>query len=73
LCIAEPQDRVVSKAGSTVRFKVQDCPPKVKENVAVPLEVGVPDIESETEPEPETNVPADSTAVKPETPVEEMV
>ena len=60
-------------AGKTVRESVQLCPPRLKAKLAVPLALGVPVIAYVTVPAPEANVPLVSVAVKPVTPVEEML
>lgn len=57
---------------SIVIEKVQLCPPKEKAKLAVPLEVGVPDIVKVKFPAPFDNVPACNVAVNPLTPVEEI-
>jgi hypothetical protein len=51
----------------------QLCPPIVKAKLAVPLVAGVPEIVNESEPEPLAKIPVESVAVKPVTPVDEMV
>ena len=45
----------------------------VKAKLAVPLALGVPVMAKESEPEPLPKVPAVNVAVKPVTPVEEIV
>ncbi len=45
----------------------------VKAKLAVPLVAGVPEIVKESEPEPLAKIPAVNVAVKPVTPVEEIV
>ena len=60
-------------ATPTLTVKEQDCPPTVMEKLAVPLVVGVPDIVYVNEPAPLAKIPKESVAVKPVTPVEEIV
>ena len=50
-----------------------DCPPIVSAKLAVPLVLGVPVIANEREPEPFAKIPAVNVAVKPVTPIEEIV
>jgi hypothetical protein len=45
----------------------------VKAKLAVPLVAGVPEMANESEPVPFAKVPEDNVAVKPVTPVEEIV
>ena len=45
----------------------------VNAKLAVPLVLGVPEIANESEPEPLAKVPAERVAVKPVTPVDEIV
>jgi hypothetical protein len=51
----------------------QVCPPMVNAKLAVPLELGVPEIVNDKEPEPKFKIPEDNVAVKPVTPVEEII
>ena len=60
-------------AAATLTVKEQDCPPTVMAKVAVPLVVGVPVIVYVNEPAPLAKEPAESVAVKPVTPDEEIV
>ena len=60
-------------AAPTLTVKEQDCPPTVMAKLAVPLVVGVPDIVYVNEPASFTKIPKESVAVKPVTPVEEIV
>jgi hypothetical protein len=57
----------------TETVKEQLCPPIVSAKLAVPLLAGVPEIASESEPEPLAKIPEVKVAVKPVTPVEEIV
>ena len=63
----------MTMANPTFTVKEQDCPPTVMAKVAVPLVVGVPVIVYVNEPAPLANEPAESVAVKPVTPDEEIV
>ena len=60
-------------AGATETVNVQLCPPIVNAKLAVPLVAGVPEIANESEPDPLAKIPEVSVAVKPVTPVEEIV
>ena len=60
-------------AAATLTVKEQDCPPTVMAKLAVPLVVGVPVIVYVNEPAPLASVPAERVAVKPTTPVEEIL
>ena len=60
-------------AGGTLTANEHVCPPMVKAKLAVPLVAGVPEIANESEAEPLAKVPEDNVAVKPVTPVDEIV
>jgi hypothetical protein len=62
-----------AKAVCTETENEHVCPPIVKAKLAVPLEAGVPEIANESEPAPLAKVPAVNVAVKPVTPVEDIV
>ncbi len=64
---------MVSAGGFTVLVKVQVCPPMLSAKLAVPFDAGVPVIVNVKLPDPVAKVPAAHVAVKPVTPVEEMV
>ena len=66
-------DGYVLLVSDTLTVKAQDCPPSVIAKLAVPLVVGVPVIVYVNEPAPLASEPAESVAVKPVTPVEEIV
>ena len=62
-----------AKFTATLTVNEQLCPPMVKAKLAVPLVAGVPEMANESEPEPFAIMPAFNVAVKPVTPVEEIV
>ncbi len=62
-----------TKFTPTETVNEQLCPPIVNAKLAVPLVAGVPEIVNESEPEPKAKIPAVNVAVKPVTPVEEIV
>ena len=62
-----------ANADCTETVNEHDCPPIVNAKLAVPLVAGVPEIANESEPKPLAKIPAVNAAVKPVTPVEEMV
>ena len=62
-----------AKAVCTETVNEHDCPPMVKAKLAVPLVLGVPEITRLNEPDPLAKIPAVKVAVKPVTPVDEMV
>ncbi len=62
-----------ANADCTAIVNEQLCPPIVKEKLAVPLVLGVPEMANESEPAPFAKIPAVNVAVKPVTPVEEIV
>ena len=62
-----------TKADCTETVNEQLCPPMVNAKLAVPLVLGVPEIANESEPAPFAKIPEEIVAVKPVTPVEEIV
>lgn len=73
--VADEQVRAEMKptGKTTVLVKVQFCPPILKAKLAVPLIAGVPVIVKVNVPAPLSKVPAAIVAVKPVTPVDNIV
>ena len=63
---------VVVPAALTVNERLQLCPPNERANNAVPDEAGVPEMVYDKLPAPLANVPDESVAVNPVTPVDEI-
>ena len=64
---------IVPIGKSTVLVKVQVCPATFNAKLAVPLDAGVPVIVYVKLPAPLSKVPPDKEAVKPVTPVDDIV
>ena len=62
-----------TNADCTETVNEHDCPPIVSAKLAVPLVAGVPEIANESEPAAFAKIPDVNVAVKPVTPVEEIV
>ena len=69
----EPAGYAKTKFTPTETVNEHDCPPIVNAKLVVPLALGVPEISIESEPEPFDKVPKVKVAVRPVTPVEEIV